>query len=332
VREGSDAAFLLRTFFDKLGQGSLRDVALVLSAVTGITDVYPPALASVFEGSDATFFGRYATPGRGTATVRGHVAGQTSASEVSSPIALPDHDATRPWVARGWARLRIDDLLDRIAEGGEKPEWVREVIALAKEFHFVTPYTSFIAASRALLRPRVIQPGDPVLRVKTSRDIREVVAVFPFGLTQSLAYLPADDVWQTRFLAPTWMVDGAYECLLVLTDLDGKKIEEHKSFVIDSKPPAVRASLAASSVSAGGEVGLTVHADADTRRISARIGDGPAIDVTWDGKRKASFGTLRVPRDLPTGRATVTIVAEDMAHNLASAELPLDVIAVGGGL
>lgn len=330
VREGGDASFLLRTFFDKLAQSPWREVALTIADLAGISYIYPPPQSTqsvVYAGSDATFFGRYAQPGKATATVRGQSSDKTL--NETAAVNLPERDARRPWVGRGWARLRIADLLEHIDVEGEKDEWVREIIALAKEFHLVTPYTSFIAAPRALLRPRIIQPGDPVLRVKTAPgiDIRQVTAVFPFGLTQKLRYLPAEGVWETRFLAPTWMKDGRYRCLLVLTEADGRKTSEWKSFVIDSRPPRLRAEFAGGTrlAHAGEHLELTVRADADTRRIQARIGDGPAAEVLWDPVRRLSVGTLSVPRDQPTGRATVVVTAEDMAHNVASIELPLDV-------
>ena len=67
---------------------------------------------------------------------------------------------------------------DKIARDGEDRASVDEIIQLARKYKFVTPYTSFLAAPRALLRPRVIKPGDPVLRVATDTSITSVVAMF----------------------------------------------------------------------------------------------------------------------------------------------------------
>ena len=85
-----------------------------------------------------------------------------------------------------WARARVDALLRQIALNGETKEAIDEIIALSKKYKFVTPYTSFFAAPRSLLRPRVIRPGDPVLKVRADESITEVTAVFPFGLTKKL--------------------------------------------------------------------------------------------------------------------------------------------------
>ena len=72
----------------------------------------------------------------------------------------------------------------------------REIIRLSKKYKFVTPYTSFLAVPRALLRPRVIRPGDPVLRIKTDPSIASVIALFPFGLVKPLRYLKDEDTWR----------------------------------------------------------------------------------------------------------------------------------------
>ena len=137
--------------------------------------------------------------------------GQLAARSSSTMRSLP----------RLWARARVDALLEKIQREGEDQATIDEIIRLARQYKFVTPYTSFLAVPRALLRPRVIRPGDPVLRVKTDESISSVTALFPFGLVQKLRYLSGEDVWQTRFLAPDDMQDGTYTVRLVLRDRAG---------------------------------------------------------------------------------------------------------------
>src|SRR5689334_20863024 len=144
---------------------------------------------------------------------------------------------------------------------GEREDYITEIIALSQKFKLVSPYTAFIAAPRALLRPRLIQPGDPVIRVKTDPSIAEVFAVLPFGETLPMKFLESEGVWEVRFLAPAWMVDGTYNCRLLLRDNDGNGYEEKKSFVIDSRAPKLRAAVDRSSVRAGDTITLKVMAD-----------------------------------------------------------------------
>src|SRR5204863_6696151 len=110
---------------------------------------------------------------------------------------------------------------DKVASEGEDLASIDDIIQPARKYKCITPYTSFLAAPRALLRPRVIKPGDPVLRVSTDESIASVVAMFPFGLVKPLRFLPGEHIWQTRFLAPTDMSDGTYQVRLVMRDRAG---------------------------------------------------------------------------------------------------------------
>ena len=174
-----------------------------------------------------------------------------AALELSAKANLPSDDRDHPQLPRLWARARVDALLEKIQREGEDQATIDEIIRLARQYKFVTPYTSFLAVPRALLRPRVIRPGDPVLRLKTDESIRSVTALFPFGLVQKLRYLSGEDVWQTRFLAPDDMQDGTYTVRLVLRDSVGHTYREFKTFVIASKPPVVQIKLEAKQLSPG---------------------------------------------------------------------------------
>src|SRR5579859_5868252 len=157
--------------------------------------------------------------------------------DLRQSVALPAESLDHPQLPRLWARARVDALLEKIEREGEDQQTVDEIIRLARKYKFVTPYTSFLAVPRALLRPRVIRPGDPVIRVRTDPSIVSVVALFPFGLVKKLKYLPDEDIWQTRFLAPVDMEDGTHTVRLVLRDRNGNVYREAKTFVIASKPP-----------------------------------------------------------------------------------------------
>jgi Ca-activated chloride channel family protein len=325
AREGEELSFKLRTFFEKLGQASLRDVAVALAEAAGVELVLPGRIAALFDGSDAFFVGRYRRP---TATARLTLAATRGGRPWadSATVRLPEREPRHGWIARVWAQLRIEALLATIAEQGEDERTVREIVALAKEHHLATPYTSFIAAARASLRPRDIQPGDPVLRVKTSAEIVSVTAVFPFGLVKELAFVPDEELFETRFLAPPGLADGTYRVNLILTDRAGHKHEEQKSFVIDSKPPTVTLTPRAGGARAGGTLEVVVRADADTRRIVLRLADGPPAAAVWQPARQASVALVEVPPGLVTGSYELRAVAEDFAHNVATATATVTVL------
>jgi Ca-activated chloride channel family protein len=219
----------------------------------------------------------------------------------------------------------VDALLENIARDGEDGASIDEIIRLSKRYKFVTPYTSFLAVPRALLRPRVIRPGDPVLRVKTDVSIVSVIAMFPFGLVKSMRHLESEDTWQTRFLAPSDMNDGTYQVQLVLRDRQGRVYREAKSFIIASKAPSIRVKLGQPKIKAGGRVTIAAMASANTRTITARLWGAEPVSLRWNTALKTNTGELLIPAAMPSGKYKVVVTAEDVAHNIFSEEVSLEI-------
>ena len=242
---------------------------------------------------------------------------------MSANADLPEQSLEHADLPRTWAKARVDALLAKIERDGEDRASVDEIIRLARKYKFVTPYTSFLAAPRSLLRPRVIRPGDPVLRVKTDPDIVSVVALFPFGLVKELRYLKEEDIWQTRFLAPADMADGSYQVRLVLRDRDGQIYREAKTFVIASKPPVVRVNLAKARYRRRGNhrnARECLSHDAQRNGAPIRRRTGSA---SLECGRGDQHGRDVVPSFLPAGKYNLTVTAEDFAHNIGTEEVPL---------
>ncbi|HUK91838.1 MAG TPA: VWA domain-containing protein, partial [Blastocatellia bacterium] len=120
-----------------------------------------------------------------------------------------------------------------------------------------------------------------------------------------------------------------YHCRLILVDKLGRAYQEEKSFVIDSRPPKLQASVDKKVIHAGEDLAVTVRADRDTRTIAARIFGALPAPVIWDPSAKANVGHLRIPAGLPSGTYTIQITAEDFAHNSSSTEVTVQII--GGG-
>jgi Ca-activated chloride channel family protein len=203
ARETEDITTALKIFFDHVGSTSIENAHLTGSDMNNFYQVYASDDYG-FDGSSLAFVGRYRTPSpRTTVMVTGQFG--TEAIKLARDVVLPELADIHSHLPRVWARARVDALLREMDLNGEREDYIAEIIRLSQKYRFVTPYTAFIAAPRALLRPRLIQPGDPVLRVKTDESINSVFAVFPFGETLPLKFLQNEGVWEVRFLAPAWL-------------------------------------------------------------------------------------------------------------------------------
>jgi len=323
VRSTEPIEFKLNAFLDKIGQDPVKNLGLAVTPAAGVDLVYPLE-DSHFAGSMATWAGQYKKPSiRATFTVGGIRDGQ--ALHISGTVPLPALDAGHPELPRTWAKARVDALLAKIEREGEDRAAIDEIIRLSKKYKFVTPYTSFLAVPRALLRPRVIRPGDPVLRLKADESIVSVIALFPFGLTKQLRYLKEEDTWQTRFLAPVDMIDGVYQVRLILRDRDGHVYRESKSFLIASKTPVLRARLEKPRVHAGETLRILAEASGNARTITARLYGAMPVALRWNTSSKANTGEIVVPAYLPPGKYTVHLTAEDVAHNVGTQEVSLEI-------
>ncbi|CAN5147343.1 hypothetical protein BH20ACI1_BH20ACI1_14590 [soil metagenome] len=324
ARETEDIALSLKIFLDKIGTSSIENLRLNFAQPDNFYQIYPSG-ADSYNGSSFAFVGRYKKAQTQTNVDLSAQFGENSIN-LSQEVSLPEFDDAHPHLPRVWARARVDALLQAMNVDGEREDYIAEIIRLSVKYKFVTPYTAFIAAPRALLRPRLIQPGDPVIRVKTDESIKEVFAVLPFGETLPLKFLEKEGVWETRFLAPAWMPDGTYRCRLLLTDKNNNGYQEEKTFVVDSHAPKVKINLPAQTVKAGDEITLKVSADSDTARLVAKFYGAKPVQLFWSNAEKANVGKLRVPENLTSGKYILTVTAEDFAHNQTTEEINVEVL------
>jgi Ca-activated chloride channel family protein len=324
VRSTEPIEFKIGAFLSKLGRRPVEGLRLAAEPKANFDYVYPLE-ETWFGGALASWVGEYRKPARhATFTAAGFDEGKPL--RMSAAADLPEQSLEHADLPRTWAKARVDALLAKIERDGEDRASVDEIIRLARLYKFVTPYTSFLAAPRSLLRPRVIRPGDPVLRVRTDPAIVSVVALFPFGLVKELRFLKEEDIWQTRFLAPADMADGSYQVRLVLRDRDGHTYREAKTFIIASKPPVVRAKLAKARYRPGETIEMQVSASRNTRTVMARLYGAAPVHLYWNPGEETNTGKIVVPSSLPAGKYSLTVTAEDFAHNIGTQEVALEVV------
>ena len=291
----------------------------VTGADPKLRDVYAVMTQPPTRGSLSGWVGRYATSVP-SATLALEGTGQ------STTVSFPEKALEARDLPRRWARARVDDLLRRIELEGEKREWVEEIIELSRRYKFVTPYTAFLAAPRSLLRPRRIQPGDPVLRIETDPGVVAVTALLPFGKKLELTRQEKSaraSLFTGRFLVPEGLPDGRMAVRLVLRDVSGKTIVEMKSLVLDGTPPQIHPEVPKTATS-GDTVLVAARADSDTIFLSARLDDGPPIPLRWDAKRNRSVAEVAIPTSA-RGVRQLFFEAADGAGNRGFARAALEV-------
>ncbi|MGH7598043.1 MAG: vWA domain-containing protein, partial [bacterium] len=135
-------------FYEKVRYPVMSNIEYSFRGVEAQT-LSPNRLPDLFKGGQIILAGRYREGGRGTLVLRG-VAGNER-QEFQYDFTFPRQERERDFVARLWATRRVGDLLDEIRLNGENAELKNEVVALAKEFGLVTPYTSYLVKEEEML-------------------------------------------------------------------------------------------------------------------------------------------------------------------------------------
>ena len=113
---------------------------------------------------------------------------------------------------------------------------------------------------------------------------------------------------------------------LVLRDRNGNLYREAKTFVIASKPPVVRIVLAGERIRRGERIHLKIHASETTRTLIAQLEGAAPVALRWNPDEAASTGEILVPPELAPGRYRLTVTAEDVAHNIGTQGVQIEVL------
>ncbi|MDX1548766.1 MAG: VWA domain-containing protein, partial [Rhodothermales bacterium] len=175
----------IAAFFDKIRFPVMTGLALDFGGAEAVA-VVPGALPDLYRGQQLVVAGRYGRPGAATVTLRGTVEGEPTARRYR--FDWPARERERDYVARLWATRRVGQLLEAIRLHGESDELKDEVVALAKEFGLVTPYTSYLVLEddalanapqqvRAREEGRMLDQAAPAAEALTQTSGRGAVAV-----------------------------------------------------------------------------------------------------------------------------------------------------------
>jgi Ca-activated chloride channel family protein len=144
VEPKEDLESVVTSLFQAISAPVLTDLEISADGLK-ITDVYPKKLPDLFAGRDLMIVGSYTGEGQASLKLSGRAKGEPYKEEVAATFAAASDEKTA-YVRAIWAGRKVGYLLDEIRQNGESKELKDEVIALAKEYNLVTPYTSYLVA------------------------------------------------------------------------------------------------------------------------------------------------------------------------------------------
>ena len=141
ISPDEDIEIAISNFYQKISAPVLSDCQLDFVSIE-VSDQFPNTVPDLFKGSQLVQLGKYLSTGQETVTLSGLVNGETHLFTCSGDFTA--EDLTYDFIPRLWAIRKVGDLLNIIRLEGENDALIEEVIALAKRYGIITPYTSFL--------------------------------------------------------------------------------------------------------------------------------------------------------------------------------------------
>lgn len=76
----------------------------------------------------------------------------------------------------------------------------------------------------------------------------------------------------------------------------------------------------------GQAIALSVRASQSTRTLVARLENAAPAELRWNSQAGANTGTLLIPEQTIPGSYKLTVTAEDIARNIGTAEVQIEVL------
>lgn len=182
----------ISSMYAKIKNPVMTDIKVSIQGVK-ITQLYPEAIADLFDGSQLMLVGRYDADDAGklphgsslrktTLLVSGKYQGQEQVFEYPVGIEPGQKVAMYSFVERLWAMRRVGYLLDQIQLHGKSQEVIDEIVQLSRDYGIMTPYTSFLADETTALtdREELHRKGEEssrILRDGITGDVGQVNAM-----------------------------------------------------------------------------------------------------------------------------------------------------------
>jgi Ca-activated chloride channel homolog len=137
-----DLELKVSSFFAKIKEPILTNVALQFPDSVRVSKIYPSPLPDLFRGDQLVITGRYSGSGEGELVLEGMLNG--APKRIAHRVSFSAAESHNDFIPQLWAMRRVGWLLDEIRLRGENRELRDEVVDLARRFAIVTPYTSYL--------------------------------------------------------------------------------------------------------------------------------------------------------------------------------------------
>ncbi|MCM8769946.1 MAG: VIT and VWA domain-containing protein [Candidatus Omnitrophica bacterium] len=141
VQPEEDLEIKISSFYEKIKSPVLTDVKVDFGPLR-VNSLYPVQLPDLFAGSQMIILGRYQGQGQISVTLSGKT--DKEKREFKRNFDFPAENPGNKFIPSLWAAKRIGYLLDQIRLSGDEKELKEEIIALAKRYGIITPYTSYL--------------------------------------------------------------------------------------------------------------------------------------------------------------------------------------------
>ncbi len=136
-----DMEVKISNFYSKIQNPVMTNLNIDVKNIK-ISDIYPKQIPDLFSGSQIILFGRYEKDGDAEIVLKGMTKGNEQKNIFTTKFPAKEDD--NEFIEKLWGTRKIAYLLDEIRKNGENEETKNEVIALAKKYNVVTPYTSYL--------------------------------------------------------------------------------------------------------------------------------------------------------------------------------------------
>ncbi|MFH1436686.1 MAG: VIT domain-containing protein [Pseudomonadota bacterium] len=141
AESGDRLEHVIEQFYSAVAYPAMTNVTLDIKDIKA-EEIFPQKMPDLFYGEQLTVTGRYGKGGDAKIVLTGKI--NKVWKKITYKRSIPGEEEENEFVEHIWATRKVGYLLDQIRLNGESQELKDEVIAMARKYGIVTPYTSYL--------------------------------------------------------------------------------------------------------------------------------------------------------------------------------------------